>query len=151
MRKLLIILALTVLLLPLAAQIDLPRPNFSPYTSNSPSLLNLENLSMSHSMGFEAGTSSMGDGYYLSRYTNHLKYKFNPKLELDLDLNFVNFGSVDTANKWELNSDNASKVIPEFSLRYKPTDSISINVQMVHGGLYNYNRNSWNNWLGDRP
>jgi len=151
MMKLVLIIALSVLLLPLAAQIDLPRPNFSPYTSNSPSLLNMENLSISHSMGFEAGTSSLGDGYYLSRYTNHMKYKFNPKLELDLNLNFVNFGSVDTANRCELNSDNASKIIPEFSLRYKPTDSISINVQMVHGGMADYYRSSWNNWLGDRP
>lgn len=93
MKKLILITTLSIFLLPLMAQIEFPRPNLNPYSSNGGnSLLNLEKLSMSHSMGFEAGTSSTGYGYYLSRYTNHLKYNFNPKLELDLDLNFVNVG-----------------------------------------------------------
>ncbi len=142
MKKLFISLSLMLLLLPLIAQVDLPRPNFSPYTNTGTSLLSMNNLSMRHSMGFEAGTSSGGEGYYLSRYTNHLKYKFNPKLELDLDLNFVNFGSLNTSQRFELNKDNDSKVIPEFSLRYKPTDSVLIQVQMVQGGLYQAYRNS---------
>lgn len=132
MYKLIISLALLLLVLPLAAQYEPPRPNFSPYVSGN-SLLSLNNLSMRHSMGFEAGSSSLGDGYYLSRYTNHLKYTFNPKLELNLDLNFINFGSLNTASKLEFNADNSSKVIPEFSLRYKPSDSVLIQFQMVQG------------------
>jgi len=135
MRKLMLTFLLLLSLMPLLAQINLPRPNFSPYTGNGNSLLSLNKLSMRHSMGFEAGTSSLGEGYYLSRYTNHLMYSFNPKLEMNLDLNFVNFGSLNTTDKFELNKDNSSKVIPEFSLRYKPTDSILIQVQMVQGGL----------------
>ncbi len=142
MKKLLVSLSLMLLLLPLVAQVDLPRPNFSPYTNSGSSLLSMNNLSMRHSMGFEAGTSSEGVGYYLSRYTNHLKYKFNPKLELDLDLNFVNFGSLNTSQRFELNKDNDSQVIPEFSLRYKPSDSVLIQVQMVQGGLHRAYRNS---------
>lgn len=97
---------------------------------------------MRHSMGFEAGTATHGDGYYLSRYTNHLIYSFNPKLVLDLDLNFVNFGSMNTKDKFELNSDNSTKVVPEFSLRYKPKDNILIQFQMVQGGLYRSYRDS---------
>ncbi len=148
MPKLILTLALIVVLLPLMAQIDLPRPNLNPYSGSGSSLLSLNNLSMRHSMGFEAGTASKGDGYYLSRYTNHLKYSFNPKLVLDLDLNFVNYGSLNTQDKFELKDDNATKLIPEFSLRYKPKDNILIQFQMVQGGLYrNYHNslsdNSW--------
>jgi hypothetical protein len=94
-------------------------------------------------MGFQAGTSSIGEGYYLSRYTNHIQYKFNPKLELDLDLNFVNYGSVDTSSKFSMNDDNSNKLIPEFSLRYKPSDSILIQVQMNHGGYATQTRKAW--------
>ncbi|MDY0150757.1 MAG: hypothetical protein RBS43_00615 [Candidatus Cloacimonas sp.] len=148
MPKLLLSLVMIACLLPLAAQIDLPHPYYNPFHQSSGSLLSMDKLSMSHSMGFEAGSSSVGDGYYLSRYTNHLKYKFNPKLELNLDLNFVNFGSMNTSSKFELNNDNANTVIPEFSLSYKPNDSTLIQVQMFHNSLGNY-RNNYNygsNW-----
>ncbi|MDP2174051.1 MAG: hypothetical protein Q8M98_06590 [Candidatus Cloacimonadaceae bacterium] len=124
MKVILAITALILMLTPLMAQINMPRPGFSPYGNNGSSLLNLNRLSMRHSMGFEAGTSSAGDGYYLSRYTNHLKYQFSPRLELDLDLNFVNFGTA--SNSFKINDDNSNKVIPEFSLRYKPSDSVLI-------------------------
>ena len=145
MRTLILSLAMTLLLLPLAAQIDIPRPDFNPFSGSGNSLLSMDRLSMSHSMGFQAGTSSSGDGYYLSRYTNHLKYKFNPKLEMDLDLNFVNFGSVNTSSKFSMNDDNSNKVIPEFSLRYKPSDSVLIQVQMVNYGYSDYRQhNSFN-------
>lgn len=145
MRKLGLSLLICLFLVPLMAQIDLPRPNLNPFESGSGSLLSMNKLSVSHSMGFEAGTSSIGDGYYLSRYTNHLKYQFNPKLELNLDLNFVNYGSMNTSQKLELNSDNSSKVIPEFSLKYKPSDSIVIQVQMNHGGLSDRRRTGFYN------
>lgn len=143
MRKYIVTLVASLFLLPLMAQVDLPRPNLNPFNNGTSSILSLDRLSVSHSMGFEAGTSSVGDGYYLSRYTNHMKYTFNPKLELDLDLNFVNFGSMNTSSRFEFNDDNANRIIPEFSLRYKPSDSISIQVQMNHSGYLNspfYNR-----------
>ncbi len=143
MRKLLVCITLILILLPLAAQIDMPRPNLNPFRGSGSALLPIDRMQMSHSMGFEAGTSSVGDGYYLSRYTNHIKYKFNPKLELDLDLNFVNFGSMNTSSKFSVNDDNTNKLIPEFSLRYKPTDSILIQVQMNQGAYYNQPRKAW--------
>lgn len=147
MKHLLSCLTLVLVLLPLAAQIDLPRPNLNPFRGTQSSLLNMEKMEMSHSMGFQAGASSIGDGYYLSRYTNHIKYKFNPKLELDLDLNFVNFGSMDTRNKISFNEDNTNKLIPEFSLRYRPTDSIKIEIQMSQGGyMYQPRRNWYDTW-----
>jgi hypothetical protein len=132
MKNLLITLLLIGLILPVMATYNLPRPNLNPFTINNPAL---NNLKMSHSMGFEAGTSSMGNGYYLSRYTNHMKYQFNPKLELNVDLNFVNFGSLNTNTGFSLNDDNNSKILPEFSLRYKPSDSMSFEIRMSQGLL----------------
>ncbi len=130
MKNLLILVLMTVAILPLMAQYDIPRPDFNPFSMSS-SMLN--KLSMSHSMGFEAGSSSGGNGYYLSRYTNHLKYALGPKLDLDLDLNFVNFGSMNTSKSFSLNEDNDSKILPEFSLRYRPSDSMTFELKMSQG------------------
>ncbi len=65
-------------------------------------------------MGFEAGSSSSGHGYYLSRYTSHLNYKLSPSWDAQLNLNFVNFGSAMTKSSVEFNDDNQSTVLPEF-------------------------------------
>lgn len=137
MKNLIFTLILMVAFSTLLAQIDMPRPNFSPYSMKS----SLPGLKMSHSMGFEAGTSSVGDGYYLSRYTNHLSYSFNPKLDLDLDLNFVNFGSMNTKTDFSLNEDNSSKVLPDFSLRYRPSDTMSFELRFSQGGPYRRSQN----------
>ncbi|MCK9583948.1 MAG: hypothetical protein M0R69_03435 [Candidatus Cloacimonetes bacterium] len=132
MKNLIILILLSLVILPLMAQYDIPRPDFNPFSLHSPALTK---LSMSHSMGFEAGSSSGGDGYYLSRYTNHLNYAFSPKLELDLDLNFVNFGSMNSSHSFSLNEDNDSKVLPEFSLRYRPSDTMTFEIKMSQGML----------------
>jgi hypothetical protein len=113
----------------------------------SGSLFNPYKLKMTHSMGFSAGTSSNGLGFYESSYTNHIKYDFNSKLALALDLNFVNYGTATTGKNFsiESNDDNKTKILPEFSLTYKPTDSISINFE-----FRNY-RNYYNPWIGRTP
>jgi hypothetical protein len=64
-----------------------------------------------------------------------MKYQFSPKLELDLDLNFVNFGSMNTGSKFSVNDDNRNKILPEFSLRYKPSDSVNFEIRMSQGLL----------------
>ncbi len=100
-------------------------------TGTQSGLLNPFKLKMSHSIGFSAGVSSDKSGYYFSRYTNHLKYSFNPKLDLDVDLHFFNFGSskVNGFESVQFNDDNKSRILPEFSLNYKPSDSITIQLQ----------------------
>ncbi len=130
-----------VLIVPLLAQIDIPRTSLNPYQNNGSSLMGLNHLSMRHSMGFSAGTSSSGDGYYLSRYTNHLKYQFNPKLDLELDLNIVNFGSTSTG--FQINDDNKSKILPEFRLSYKPSDSMSFQIEFRQGNPYAMDNRPW--------
>jgi len=147
MKQVLLITMLIAVLIPLTAQIELPRPSLSPYTNNSSTLLNMDKLTINHSLGFQAGTSSLGDGYYLSLYTNHLKWTFNPKLEMNLDLNFVNYGGFTASSKYKLNDANYSRVIPEFSMRYTPRDNIKIQFSIIQGAYLNPDTNNWlQNW-----
>ncbi len=124
------LIALAVSCLPLAAQIDLPKPDFSLMPRSGRSFLDTNKLSMSHSLGFEAGSSSFG-GYYLSRYTNHLKYSFNPKLDLQLDLSLINFGS--SSPSFKINDDNSSRFVPGFTLDYHPSESFKLQVKYQQG------------------
>ncbi len=140
--KAIILMTLTLILATgLAALTDLPRPSFSPYQADSSPLFDLSRLSMRHSLGFSAGTSSSGDGFYMSRYTNHLSYQFSPKLDLDLDLHFVNFGTAGSGFK--INDDNSSKVIPDFRLSYRPSNSFRIEVQMIHNNPFQTAPRPW--------
>lgn len=141
MKRFILIAIALIALYPLMAQIDISKPMFSPNATVSSGLFSLNKIHMAHSIGFEAGSSSTGTGYYLSRYTNHLSYAFNPKLELDLDLNFVNFGT--TTSGFSFNKDNKSRIIPEFSLRYKPSDSFQINVEYRQGPSFGYYQRPW--------
>lgn len=127
MKNILLTALILLLFMPLLAQIDLARPNFNPYKIESPIL---DRLKMSHSMGFEAGGSSFGKGYYLSRYTNHLKYQLNEKLELDVDLNFVNFGSMQMQKGLSFGDDNDSKILPDIFMRYKPSENMTLEFRM---------------------
>ncbi len=138
------ILILSLLLaLPLAAQINMPKPDLNPYALSGASLLDMNRISMRHSMGFSAGVSSQGQGYYLSRYTNHLKYEFNPKLDLELDLNVVNFGSASTGSKFSLNSDNSTRIIPEFKLSYRPSENLHFQIELRQGNPWFYDQRPW--------
>ncbi|MFA7543854.1 MAG: hypothetical protein WCY84_05715 [Candidatus Cloacimonadaceae bacterium] len=126
MKKILAIIALSLVLMPLVAQYALPKPSFSPYSMKKA----LPNLNMSHSMGFEAGSSSKGEGYYLSRYTNHINYALSPNLGLKLDLNFVNIGGLNTSKSLNFGKDNESMILPDFSLHYQPKENLSFELRV---------------------
>jgi len=145
MKRVYITIMLTLVTIALFARFDLPKPDLNPFSSGSMNdLLNPNRLKMTHSMGFQAGTSSHGGGYYLSRYTNHIKYEFNPRLTLDLNLNFINYGTASTRNSVQFNDDNKSRILPEFSLSYKPTDSLSFQIrfQQYHDRYHPQNHSS---------
>jgi hypothetical protein len=147
MKKLTAILILMTGLSALLAQGSIfTRPSYGADLMSG-SLFNPYKLKMWHSMGFSAGSSSNGLGFYESRYTNHIKYEFNPKLALELDLNFVNFGTTSSGKGFsiESNDDNKTKILPEFSLTYKPTNSMTINLE------YRNYRNYYNPWMGRTP
>jgi hypothetical protein len=97
----------------------------------TPSFLNPNNLSINHSVKFSGGYSSNSQSYYESVYTNHITYRFNPRLNLKVDLNFVNFGTATHTGgiEFEGNNDNASRVLPNFQLNWKPTENTNITIE----------------------
>ncbi len=119
-------------------------PFFSPNLKLN-GFLNPDNLQMNHTMSFMSGFSSGGDGFYRSTYTNHLHYTFHPKLDLQVDLNFVNYGTANWDNSFSIqgNKDNASAVIPEFSLNYRPSDNTSIRIEFRQHTPENRSYNWW--------
>ena len=96
-----------------------------------PSVINMNNLTINHSMSFSSSISSNSYSAYESLYTNHLNYKFSPKLNLKVDLNFVNFGSATHQGGIEFdgNNDNTSKVLPNFQLNYNPSENVKFIIE----------------------
>ncbi len=97
----------------------------------TPSFLNTNNITINHSVSFMSGISSNKQSYYQSVYTNHLNYQFSPKLNLKLDLNFVNFGTATYKSgiEFEGNNDNTSKILPSFQLNYAPSENTSFTIE----------------------
>ncbi len=91
-----------------------------------PSMINMNNLTINHSISFSSSISSNNQSAYESVYTNHLNYKFSPKFNLKVDLNFVNFGSAthQSGIEFEGNNDNTSKILPNFQLNYNPSENV---------------------------
>ncbi len=96
-----------------------------------PSIINMNNLSMNHSMSFSSSISSNSQSAYESVYTNHLSYNFNSKLNLNIDLNFVNFGTAthQSGIEFDGNSDNTSRVLPNFQLNYNPSENVKFVIE----------------------
>ncbi|KQC05633.1 MAG: hypothetical protein APR54_08075 [Candidatus Cloacimonas sp. SDB] len=144
MKRIFITMLISVLFLAVSAEISDKFLNQSLY---SPSLLDLNNISMNHTVSFSAGMSSNNQSFYQSVYTNHLNYRISSKLHLNLDLNFINFGtaSFDRKLDFEANGDNESTILPEFSLSFKPSDSFSIVFEYRNCSLDRswYNSNQW--------
>ncbi|MDY6914828.1 MAG: hypothetical protein SVM86_00740, partial [Candidatus Cloacimonadota bacterium] len=100
-NNLVLILLLTPIILLAQTSVEKYEPSFQmPSLSGSGFVLNPSKLQMNHSVFFLGGVSSNNQGYYESTYTNHLQYKFNSKLKLNVDLNFVNFGTASFQDNW---------------------------------------------------
>jgi len=104
-----------------------------------PSFLNENNFSMHHSMTFSSGFSSSGDGYYNNIYTNHLDFRLHKNLDFKLNLNFVNAGTMNFNHDYDVswNDDNASHIIPEFQLEWRPSENTTLRIQFEQSGGYN--------------
>ncbi|MCD6176243.1 MAG: hypothetical protein J7K29_00225 [Candidatus Cloacimonetes bacterium] len=96
-----------------------------------PSIINMNNLTINHSMSFSSSISSNHQSAYESVYTNYLNYKFNSKLNLTIDLNFINYGSAtyQSGIEFDSNHDNTSKVLPNFQLNYNPSENMSFTIE----------------------
>jgi hypothetical protein len=82
-------------------------------------------------MTFSSSFSSNNHSIYESVYTNHLNYNFSPKLNLKIDLNFINYGSATYKSgiEFEGNNDNTSRVLPNFQLNYSPTENMKFVIE----------------------
>jgi len=142
MKKILIISILMLVSL-LAAQNPSFRPDFLIGQFNG-----FNKLQMNHSMSFTSGVSSNSQSFYMSTYTNHLKYDLGPKLELKLDLNFVNMGSAthQSGINFSGNGDNSSLMVPEFELKYKPSDNTEIRFMFRTVQPFNTTKQDYLNW-----
>ena len=96
-----------------------------------PSMINMNNLTINHSMTFSSSLSSNNNSSYESVYTNHINYNFSPKLNLKVDLNFINYGSATYKSgiEFEGNNDNTSKVLPNFQLNYSPSENMKFIIE----------------------
>ena len=112
-----------------------------------PSLINPNKISMHHSISFMSGIDSFKNGYYQSSYTNHLKYNFNSKLSMSLDLSMVNLGLTNFQDNFQFQSNsNNTMFVPSFSLNYKPTENMFISFEFRKSSpfkLMNQNDGFW--------
>ncbi|RLC54257.1 MAG: hypothetical protein DRH79_01180 [Candidatus Cloacimonadota bacterium] len=124
------ILLIMILILTFALNAEMINNVFKP-SLLMPSFLDANKISVNHSISFSSGISSNKQSFYQSVYTNHLSYNFNSKLKLDLDLNFVNFGTATYKSGIEFdgNEDNATKVLPNMQLNWKPSENTSITIE----------------------
>jgi hypothetical protein len=106
------------------------------------SLLNPSKLHMSNSASFST-TMSNNQSFYQSVYTNHLSYQFNQKLSMNVNLNFVNYGTASMKHKMNFqgNGDNQNKILPEFSMLYQPSKNFTIRFDYQQRSLYSYQQN----------
>ncbi len=107
---------------------DLTPPQNAPSSFSFPSKLPLNNLKMSQSISFSttynSGTKS---AYYLSNFCNSFTLPLSDKLKLALDLNFVNYGKFGSSSP--LVSNENTKILPNFSLDYAPTENLRFRIE----------------------
>ncbi|MFC1897941.1 hypothetical protein ACFLYJ_00025 [Candidatus Cloacimonadota bacterium] len=141
MRNLVIISIMLLLAISLSAQVI--DSAFTP-SLLMPSFINQNHMTMNHSISFTGGMSSNNQSFYQSVYTNHISYQFHPKLSLNVDLNFVNYGTAtyQSGIEFEGNNDNNSKVLPNFQLNWKPSESTNITIEFKQY----HNPMSYNRW-----
>ncbi len=105
-----------------------PQQNAPSSLFSFPSTLPINNLKMSQSISFSttynSGTKS---AYYLSNFCSSFKLPLSEKLNLALDLNFVNYGKFGVSSP--LISNENTKVLPNFSLDYAPTQNLRLHIE----------------------
>ena len=124
------IILVTLLILAFSLNAEIINSAFTPELL-MPSMINMNNLTINHSMSFSSSISSNSQSAYESVYTNHINYKFSPKLNLKVDLNFINFGTATYQGGIEFdgNNDNTSRVLPNFQLNYKPSEKMNFTIE----------------------
>lgn len=124
------IMLIALLILAFSLNADIINSAFTPELL-TPSMINMNNLTINHSISFSSSISSNSQSAYESIYTNHLNYKFSSKLNLKVDLNFINYGSATYQGGMEFdgNNDNTSRILPNFQLNYNPSENVKFIIE----------------------
>ena len=129
MKKVILIVMVMFAYVALNAQFsfDSLSPNFNPNFQLG-GFLHPDKVKMNHSMSFSSGMASNGLGFYESAYTNHLRFDLRDNLKFNVDLSYVNFGTMTHENNMNFNSnkDNQGVIVPAFSLEFKPSTNTTI-------------------------
>ena len=124
------IMLIALLILAFSLNAEIINSAFTPELL-TPSMINMNNLTINHSILFSSSISSNSQSAYESIYTNHLNYKFSSKLNLKVDLNFINYGSATYQGGIEFdgNNDNTSRILPNFQLNYNPSENVKFIIE----------------------
>ena len=124
------IMLIALLILAFSLNAEIINSAFTPELL-TPSMINMNNLTINHSISFSSSISSNSQSAYESIYTNHLNYKFSSKLNLKVDLNFINYGSATYQGGIEFdgNNDNTSRILPNFQLNYNPSENVKFIIE----------------------
>lgn len=116
------------------------------------SILPQNSFEMHHSLTFSSALSSNGDGMYSNMYTNHLDFALSKNIDLKMKLHFINAGSLsfDRDYDFNLNDDNASQLLPEFQMEWRPSENTTIMLHFQQSNrYYNCFNRFWSNDLRD--
>ena len=126
MKRLFLIMFFTFCVTSLFAQnVSIPKDNLKNIFS-FPSQFHLKNLNTSQSFSFSTiYNSQTKKSFYLSNFCNRFQYKFSSKMNLQLDLNAVKYGSFSSGK----DSDNSgAKILPNFLLDYSPKSNLHFRI-----------------------
>ncbi|MBS3740933.1 MAG: hypothetical protein KGY75_02970 [Candidatus Cloacimonetes bacterium] len=128
MKKILIItLALSFIIFNLNAQ-NLNTDTDPGSSFNFPSsFINLNKLQTSQSISFTSIMSSDSKPIFISNFQNRFNYELSKNLNLQMDLNIVNYKNSNNDGDFSL-QDN-SKVLPNFRLDYSPNENFHFRIE----------------------
>jgi hypothetical protein len=100
-----------------------PQTTHTPFTFPQ-QFSQLHNIETSQSFSFSTlYNSSTKSSLYISNFQNRFTYSPLPNLNLELDLNAVQYGSFNS-------SSGDAKILPNFRLDYFPTDNVHLRIQL---------------------
>ena len=115
-------IVIIVLFTPLLSQeVIMDKENFK-NTFSFPSTFSLRNLKTSQSFSVSTFYNSQSKrSQYITNFCNTFHYSLAPKLNLKLELNVVNYGNINTKDKYSLKGN--TKILPNFQLDYSPNQN----------------------------
>lgn len=90
-------------------------------------LINFNKLQTSQSLSFTSIMSSESKPIFISNFQNRFSYNLSHNLQLQLDLNIVNYRNANVDDNFSI-KDN-SRVLPNFRLDYSPSENFHLRLE----------------------